>query len=290
MKPHLFDPTIAQDVGIECAVLFYNIEYWIQKNQANDKHFYEGKYWTYNSTKAFAELFPYMSERVIYKSLQKLIERGYLIKGNFNQNSFDRTCWYALGYKFIGKIESTTVENPNYQMEESILPNGKIESTKWKNDSNVSNINTNINTDVNTYIPPLFPQRFQEEVKEKSPLKSKGAKGSDLKESEYSEDFERFWSEYPKKINKKLAFKSFQKALKSKISFEVILEATKAYKIYLKATNTQEQYISHPSSWLNGGCYENDYKSMMPKNYRQSEAVMQRGSKNWGSNDDDGFF
>lgn len=53
MKPHSFNPLLAKEVGIECAILLYNIEFWIEKNKANNKHFYEGRYWTYNSTKAF---------------------------------------------------------------------------------------------------------------------------------------------------------------------------------------------------------------------------------------------
>lgn len=147
MKPHSFDPLLAKEVGIECAILLFNIEFWIEKNKANNKHFYEGRYWTYNSTKAFAELFPYMSEKVIYNSLQKLIEKGYLIKGNFNQNSFDRTSWYALAdrKKDIPKMETPLSQNGN-----SILPNGKMEVTKRENDINVTDINTDINSNINT--------------------------------------------------------------------------------------------------------------------------------------------
>lgn len=44
---HIFDVEIAKKYGINVAVILENMSYWIKKNEANDKHFYEGKYWTY---------------------------------------------------------------------------------------------------------------------------------------------------------------------------------------------------------------------------------------------------
>lgn len=275
MKPHSFDPLVAKEIGIECAILLYNIEFWIEKNKANNKHFYEGKYWTYNSTKAFAEQFPYMSERVIYKTLQKLIEKGYIIKGNFNKNSFDRTCWYALGEKF----DITTEENPNYQMGESILPNGKMEITTRKNDINVSNINHIENTDINTDFTPYIPQGENECLKAEK-----------QKASEYSEEFETFWKNYPKHINKKLAFKAWNTCLKAKVNAGMLIAKAKEYAELCKARQTQEQYIKYPQAWLNGACYENDYS--LSQQDKQRQAVMQRGSSDYGANeiyDDDRF-
>ena len=51
-----FDSDVAKIVGVNGAVLFWNITFWVMKNKANDKHFYDGNYWTYNSTQAFTEL------------------------------------------------------------------------------------------------------------------------------------------------------------------------------------------------------------------------------------------
>lgn len=94
---HSFDPVDAEKYGILEAILLSNIRWWINKNTANNKHFYDGCYWTYNSAKAFAKLFPYASEQQIQRAL-KWLEKGKVIKvGNYNSNPYDHTKWFAMG-------------------------------------------------------------------------------------------------------------------------------------------------------------------------------------------------
>lgn len=148
---HSFNVEIAKEYGIVEAILLKHIYYWILKNKANNKYFYDDNYWTYNSTKAFAELFPYLSKRQIEYSLKKLIDKGLIVKGNYNKVTYDRTSWYAitkLGY--------------------SILQNCEIEMTNLlnRNDENVKpipDINTNINTDINNNNPIIPSSYFDNE-------------------------------------------------------------------------------------------------------------------------------
>lgn len=93
---HSFDIEIAQDYGIETAIILKHLYFWIEKNKANDDNYFEGKYWTYNSVKAFSDLFPYMTEKKIRNTLIKMEEHGLIITGNFNKSQYDRTKWYAL--------------------------------------------------------------------------------------------------------------------------------------------------------------------------------------------------
>ncbi len=93
---HSFDTELAAVVGIEAAILVANIEFWIEKNRANDKHLHNGLYWTYNSIKAWQELFPYMTKDVIRRRLDKLVELGILLRDSFNEDPRDRTAWYTL--------------------------------------------------------------------------------------------------------------------------------------------------------------------------------------------------
>ena len=128
---HSFDIEIAKELGIEEAILLKNIYFWIQKNEANNKHFADGYYWTYNSVKAFNELFPYLTEKRIRSALQNLEEKGYIITGNYNKSAYDRTKWYAI-----------TAEG------KSLLLKGQMEITKKENENNqngrpIPDINTN---------------------------------------------------------------------------------------------------------------------------------------------------
>lgn len=117
---HQFDTDIAIEVGILPAVLFANIQHWITKNEANQKHFHDGRYWTYNSMKAFQKQFPYVSCRQIDTALKKLIDADLIVTGNYNAMQRDRTLWYALTDKAIsilqnGEMHFTKNVNPFHQ-------------------------------------------------------------------------------------------------------------------------------------------------------------------------------
>ena len=108
---HSFNVEIAKQYGIHEAIILKNLYFWIAKNKANEKHFYNGRYWTYNSKKAFAELFPYLTERQIKYALEKMKEHGLILVDNFNYNHYDRTCWYALTDKAL-KLFGEPPEKP----------------------------------------------------------------------------------------------------------------------------------------------------------------------------------
>src|SRR3990167_3285345 len=91
-----FDPDIAKDIGVECAIMYANIEFWVEFNAANNKHFYEERYWTYNSQEAYVRLFSFWSRRQIQRILKKLIEAKYILLGNFNDNKYNQTKWYTV--------------------------------------------------------------------------------------------------------------------------------------------------------------------------------------------------
>lgn len=92
---HSFDPDIAQRVGINAAVIYQNIVWWTQKNAANGRHFHDGRYWTYNSIKAFDALFPYLTQKQIRTALDRLEGAGLIMSGSFNKAGYDRTKWYC---------------------------------------------------------------------------------------------------------------------------------------------------------------------------------------------------
>ena len=94
-----FDEKVAVEVGVNAAIVLENFKFWINKNIANNKHYYDGEYWTYNSIKAFEILFPFWSSKQIRTILNKLIDNGYLNTGNYNKSPYDRTLWYSFTSK-----------------------------------------------------------------------------------------------------------------------------------------------------------------------------------------------
>lgn len=138
MMEHSFDVDIAKRYGIHAAVLLKNIYFWIEKNRANGKNFYDGYFWTYNSKKAFSELFPYMNARQVDYALQKLIEDKLIITGNYNKVAYDRTLWYAItkkGYSILQNCEMETTKkgdesNENVEPIPDIKPDSKAHIVK----------------------------------------------------------------------------------------------------------------------------------------------------------------
>jgi len=105
---HQFDIDDARKYGVNSAIILNNIRFWVAKNKANKKHLHEGSYWTYNSIKAFSELFPYLTEKQIRTALGNLESHGIISKGNFNENKYDRSNWYCLN----GEIHLPKEETP----------------------------------------------------------------------------------------------------------------------------------------------------------------------------------
>lgn len=139
---HSFDSEIAEKYGILEAVLLNNIYYWIEKNRANEQNFHDGTYWTYNSTKAFSALFPYASERQIKAALMKLREAEILLTGNYNENPYDRTLWYALSKKGLCIVQNRTMESTEPS-------NEKDETGQSLSNTNNIYISTDIKPDIN---------------------------------------------------------------------------------------------------------------------------------------------
>lgn len=89
----------------------------------------------------------------------------------------------------------------------------------------------------------------------KAPVKAKKSK----KRNDYPDDFEEFWRTYPRHEDKKKAFTVWQTALKNGATADEIIAGAARYAKY--RAGEPEQYTKHPSTWLNGDCWENEYST-----------------------------
>lgn len=95
---HHFDPYLAQKYGVNEAIFLSDVAFWVQYNQKNNKNFYDGHYWTYNTTNAICERHFYWTRHQVERIIKKLSECGAILIGNYNSDPRDRTNWYSLGY------------------------------------------------------------------------------------------------------------------------------------------------------------------------------------------------
>jgi len=218
-----FDPNIAKDVWVEEAIMFSNIKWRCKKNKANKKHFYEWKYRTYNSKKAFSELFEFWSEKQIVRILKNLVNKKYLILGNFNKLAYDKTSWYA------------------------IWPNGQIDSTK----------RSDRDDQMGKPIPDNKTQIINTNNKEKN--KKENSSSSDNESpKKYSSDFEEIWKSFPHitgRSKKPDAYKAF---LSNKIDKELLIREIQLLNIKITLGIQDNQFIKWMHLWIRDFTPTND--------------------------------
>lgn len=148
-KIHSYNVSVAADVGINAAVVFYNICFWVEENHANKRNFINGKYWTYNTVKALHTIFPEMTGKQIEYALKKLKDGGYIESAILSEDTRDRTNWYTVCdfKKWILHEKPTPQEKevPN-QEKESSSENSEMPSD---DSSMFNNIYNNIDFDTN---------------------------------------------------------------------------------------------------------------------------------------------
>lgn len=128
-----FDTEIAKISGTDAAIIYSNIEYWVEHNKLNNKHFYDDNYWTYNSIEAFKKFFDYLSASQIKTCLSKLEKHNLIEVGNYNKVGYDRTKWYSIPLKStIGEnsqMDLSNFANPFDEISQPI-PNNKPDINK----------------------------------------------------------------------------------------------------------------------------------------------------------------
>lgn len=129
---HHFDVDLAVRYGMVEAILINHFEYWIELNRTNDRNYYDGRYWTFNSMKALMEIFPYLTEKKIRTALKNLQDEGLILTGNYNRSAYDRTLWYAFSDFAVSIL-------PKGQMEMPERPNGNSQKGEPIPDDNTPN-------------------------------------------------------------------------------------------------------------------------------------------------------
>lgn len=239
----MFDEAIAIEYGVDAAIFIQNLYFWIRKNEANEKHFHDGRTWTYNTFQAWCTLFPFWSERQVKYLVKKMTDKGLVLTGNYNKIAFDRTLWYALSDNVL-----------------SICRNGTVHSTK------VSDEKGQICTmRKDKYVPPI-PDIYPDSKPDiYTPLPPSGESGG--KPNIAGERFARFWAAYPRKQAKGNAEKAFKRLKVSEELLEKMLTAIDWQKRTDEWKSDDGKFIPHPASWLNSKRWE-DEKS----NYTTAES------------------
>jgi DNA-binding PadR family transcriptional regulator len=227
----MFSPQLAVKIGVNGALLLEYIIFWNEKNAISKRNFFDGFYWTYNTIKELHTIFPYLSQRIISNTLDKLESDGYIKTGNYNKIGFYRTKWYAVTKLGLG-IFIETNEKQLKNLEILFTENDISISQKRKMDftNNENGFVENVNT-----IPAI-----------------NSADNSSNKQKIYIVQFEKFWNLYDKKVAKDKCFKKFMKLSQSDI--ELIF---KNLPEYIEST-PDIQYRKNPETYLNNKSWNDE--------------------------------
>ena len=87
---------------------------------------------------------------------------------------------------------------------------------------------------------------------------------SSMAEPRVIDRFGDFWTAYPRKVKKPFARKAWDRAIKNKTDPQTVIDAVPRHSAHWRNTGTDVQYIPHPSTWLNGECWNDDLPAAQP--------------------------
>lgn len=219
-----FDLEIAQQFGVDEAIIIQNFIYWIGKNKANRKNIHNGRTWTFNSVSALAEIFPFWKESQIRRILKSLIDKKVLITGNFNKSPYDRTLWYAFANEALF-IKTSTTADMSIESIDEYQPDEEEDAADYS---------------VKNEIAESRQQEFDEFWEAYTPVKSSDG-------------------HFVSKGNKKNCKIKFEKLRKEGVKNETIVGGVKSYIKYCQ----QNGYCTCGAEvFLNQRRFENDYSGV----------------------------
>ena len=235
---------VAERYGFEEAVFLDAIVFWYRTNKAENRNFRDGRWWTYNSIKAFEEVFPWWSTKQLRRIANSCRDQGALIAGEYNEDRRDRSLWYTPGDELLALYwlaETGNCTCPNGQMHEPKRAHEGAQMGKCNIRKPCSNhVETNMDT-------PCSPPAGDKPV------------GKEKSEPKYKPDtFEFFWQLYPRKTSRQTAVRAWDK-LKPDLELCRIMKA--ALKRAVRSPEWAEQggqYIPHFSTWLNQRRWEDE--------------------------------
>lgn len=99
--------------------------------------------------------------------------------------------------------------------------------------------------------------------------------------------FERFWNKYPRRIGKAKAQVVYKRKASSLLKEKKIMEGLEKYITKWKVEKTLNEYIPHPTTWLNEERWNDEVeigREVENKNFRKFEDDMQKKKEEFNKN------
>lgn len=204
---------VAMRYGLEEAILLDSIVHWYRVNRAENRNFRDGRWWTYNSARAFADMFPWWSAKQVRRIMDSCRAQGALLTADYNDDRRDRTTWYTPGDELLAlygmdtpsDAPSDPPEGDPAEMGNCNCPNGQMHLPE--REAPFAQTGTPLPCNNHVYIPPYNPPTG--DGAEERPKRRRRAPRSvpDWK----PDRFEGFWQAYPRDEERARAVEQWDK-------------------------------------------------------------------------------
>lgn len=96
-----FDSGLATGYGFNCAFVIHHLQFWIRYNKERGINLINGRTWTYQTYDLIAAHIKFLTARQVRTAIDKLVEKGVLIKENYNKKIRENTLWFAFSDESI---------------------------------------------------------------------------------------------------------------------------------------------------------------------------------------------
>jgi len=143
VNAHNFNVKLATLIGLNEAIILQHFWYWHENNSGKAERL-KGEHpfpWSHNTIESIEKIFPYLKGGAIRGAIDRLVKGGWIVTGNFNKLSFDKTKWYSITEKTHRLFEcSFEVESSDCSIDKSGCSNDKSDCSI--DNSSCSNENT----------------------------------------------------------------------------------------------------------------------------------------------------
>ena len=101
-------PKLAEEVGLNEAILLQQLHYWLNNKSAK---FIDGKKWIYNTYKDWEKQFPFWSNATIRRTINSCEKQNMILSANYNKLGFDKTKWYTINYEEVERVSKRVAQN-----------------------------------------------------------------------------------------------------------------------------------------------------------------------------------
>ncbi|RDL25087.1 hypothetical protein [Serratia fonticola] len=264
-------PTLACAIGLNEAVVLQQIHYWMNSS----RHTYDARRWVYNSVTNWQKQFPFWSESTVKRALLSLEKQGMVSSANYNRDPRDQSKWYSINYDALEALE---------QQQKRV--NDALGQIDPMEQVNVTQCNEPTCTNAQGQIEPMrqvnmtqpLPETTTENTQEITPeIKTPGAQadaGTPTKPkkqvSEYSDEFEHAWSEYPRREGsnpKNKAYQAWGARIREGVRVDAMLAGLRRYAEFCKAKGqVGTGFVMQAARFFGPGReFETDWKVSTPQ-------------------------